>query len=1288
MLQRLGLRRVAYDWRGEHVASFAEEFALYRERGLELFAFWDEHPEAFRLFQEQDLHPQIWKIVPDAGGDSPEARVTAAADALEPLARRTAELGCRLGLYNHGGWGGEPRNLIAVCEELRARGHAHAGIVYNLHHAHAEFAEFASALSRMQPYLLCLNLNGMQTDGERTGEKILPIGAGENDRRWLRAIRDAGYAGPLGILGHTQDDVELRLRDNLDGLEWLLGDAAEPPPTYRTWTPPPSRALHTAADAAAEAAAGSPADPAPPSPYTPELAAALVERARLEGDADRGLLAFAGPRAACLACHRLGPRGGQAGPELTSLARQRSPEQIVESVLWPARSVEPQYNAWLVIDAEGRSHQGYAASRDEETLVLRDPARPDAEPQRFRRAELAWEEPVGTLMPDHLAAALGESQLLDVLRLLLSLGADDDLPEERRAMLLRHAAGHVHDAVDFPYEAGPLRPERHPGSTRPVNRTRVYDFYAKQADYFRRQATIPPIVAEFPGLDGKEFGHWGSQNEDVWRDDRWNATQLGSLQCGAFHGSDAGAVVPRAVCVRLPGEPTRAVSFDPDRLAFHAAWRDGFVKFSDKRRGFLDGLKQDGASLAPPAAERPAGPLNYRGFYRHGERVAFRYDAAGVPWLEEPVVDGEGLASVAAPLDEHPSRELAAGGPAQWPDEIVVPIALGSESPYAIDAIGLPVDNPWRALLFVSAHAFLPDGTAVVCTMQGDVWRVKDFRYPSTAARWKRIAAGLHQPLGVYADAEGLFVAGRDQITRLHDLNGDEEIDFYECFSRAYETSSHGHDYVCGLERDAAGAFYVASSNQGLVRISADGREAAVLATGFRNPDGLGLLPEGLATVPCSEGNWTPASMLCAVPLPPAGSPVPVPPPHYGFGGPRDGQPPALPLVYLPRGVDNSSGGQTTVASDRWGPLDGQLLHFSFGAGTYALVLRDEAGGTRQGAVVPLPGEFRSGAHRGRFHPGDGQLYVSGMQGWGSYAPEDGCLQRVRYTGERAQLPIGFHVHANGILLRFSEPLDSQAAASASHHFVQAWNYRYRQAYGSPEFSPSHGDLRGHDVLWIRSVHVPADGRSLFLELPELQPTNVVHLNVQTGPEERHDLFVTVHALDGPYTQLPDYRPRVKRVAAHPLLADLARQETPRPNPGATPLEGAREIVLETAANLSYATRTLRAAPGEALALTLVNPDTAPHNWALVRPGALQRVGELADRSIADPAAVLQHYVPATDDVLAYADVVQPGEKFTTYFRAPAEPGRYPYLCTFPGHWKLMQGELLVEERPLPEAGP
>ncbi|MEY4006930.1 MAG: hypothetical protein RLZZ221_3026 [Verrucomicrobiota bacterium] len=238
MVRSLGLTKVAYDWRAEHVADFEREILEYRRHGLEFFAFWNTHDEAFRLFAKYNLQPQIWQTAPSPEAATQEERVAAAAARLLPAVRRARELGSRFGLYNHGGWGGEPENLVAVCEHLRrVHGADHVGIVYNFHHGHAHADRLAAALAAMKPHLLCLNLNGMMRDGDRRGMKIFPLGQGELDAALLRVVAESGYRGPVGIIGHTQDDVELRLRDNLDGLDWLAaqieGRPAGPRPVAR-----------------------------------------------------------------------------------------------------------------------------------------------------------------------------------------------------------------------------------------------------------------------------------------------------------------------------------------------------------------------------------------------------------------------------------------------------------------------------------------------------------------------------------------------------------------------------------------------------------------------------------------------------------------------------------------------------------------------------------------------------------------------------------------------------------------------------------------------------------------------------------------------------------------------------------------------------------------------------------------------------------------------------------------------------------------------------------------------
>jgi azurin len=133
------------------------------------------------------------------------------------------------------------------------------------------------------------------------------------------------------------------------------------------------------------------------------------------------------------------------------------------------------------------------------------------------------------------------------------------------------------------------------------------------------------------------------------------------------------------------------------------------------------------------------------------------------------------------------------------------------------------------------------------------------------------------------------------------------------------------------------------------------------------------------------------------------------------------------------------------------------------------------------------------------------------------------------------------------------------------------------------------------------------------------------------------------------------------------------------PNPHTKRRKGGRQITIETASNLSFATRSFTVKPGEFIEFKLLNPDVVPHNWALLKPGTMERVGRLSNQLISDPEAAIQHYIPKTEDVLAYTNVVLPKDESIIYFTAPKETGSYPYLCTFPGHWLVMNGEMIVE---------
>jgi putative heme-binding domain-containing protein len=1272
MLQKLGFTHFAYDWRGEHIPTFDAEVEALKKHKVALDAFWVAPGELNReskiildLLKRHSVKAQLWVLLdfgPDkVQGAEQERRVESAVTKLEPLAIEADKIGCSLALYNHGGWFGEPENQIAIIERLKTRGVTNLGIVYNLHHGHDHLDRLPTLLATMLPYLKALNLNGMDSGGDRQGRKILPLGQGSRDLELLRMIAASGYRGPIGILGHTMDDAEERLKDNLDGLDWLVaqlaGDPAGQPPHPRTSVPPrPVEKPKTAAQDPAKSAVNSPAVP-----YDPALVKSLIDDARAHGDPLQGAQVFASAKAACLSCHKVGDQGSMIGPDLSATGTCLKPEDVVESLLWPRRQVKDAYAAFTIATSDGKIRQGYKVSETPAELVLREPG---SQTQfHVARGDIDELRPDGTLMPDGLTAAMSVAERRDLIRFLFDLGRAGSTA----ANSLRQ---HNHTLAEFRFDRAPVHPEQWPNWQQPVNRDRIYEFYAKEAAHFAKQPTAPALLPPFPGLDGGKEGHWGNQNEGTWADGRWNQTDLGTVLSGVFRG--AGATVPKGVCVRLGDRGELATCFNPETLCYEAVWSGGFVRFSATRHGLMDGLIMDGTPQARPAGTRPLEPFVYHGFYRLGKRVVFAYRVGDVELLDAPWVENGRFTREVAPADKHPLAVAKRGGPAQWPQVFTTKGTLGQTGswPYVVDTIKLPVKNPWNALLFFGDHDFFPDGTALLCTIQGDVWRVQGLDQSLGNVQWKRFASGLHQALGlVIADGKA-YVLGRDQITRLHDMNHDGEADFYECFSNVYPTSAGGHDFISGLQRDAAGRFYTASGPSGLLRIAADGRSSEVIATGFRNPDGLGLAPDGTLTVPNSEGEWVPTSMICEVR--PGG--------HYGYPGPKANRPPDLPLVYLPRGLDNSSGGQVTVPDDRFGPLKGQLIHFSYGTGTHFLILRDKVDGVSQGAAVPLPGDFLSGTHRGRFNPKDGQLYATGMTGWGTYTPADSCFQRVRYTGGPVQLPLAFHTHENGVLLTFSRALDRDVAEQAKHQFSQAWNYHYSASYGSAELSPRHAGQPGHDVLAIRSAHVLADGRTLFLEIPDLQPVNQLHLQISTGTGDPVDVFSTIHKLGAPFTGIPGYTPSPKTIAAHPILADMiALNHRPKPNPWLKKIAGARVISLEAGKNLTYSVRSFKVKAGEPIKLTFLNPDTVPHNWALIKPGALARVGDLVNKIIAEPDAASRHYIPRSDDVLFYTDIVVPQDQITISFRAPDVPGRYPYLCTFPGHWMVMNGEMIVE---------
>ena len=440
---------------------------------------------------------------------------------------------------------------------------------------------------------------------------------------------------------------------------------------------------------------------------------------------------------------------------------------------------------------------------------------------------------------------------------------------------------------------------------------------------------------------------------------------------------------------------------------------------------------------------------------------------------------------------------------------------LGNEDgAFAIDELTPPPDasNPWQTWMRFGGFDFFKDGRrAAICTWNGDVWIVSGVEGDLSQLVWKRIASGLFQPLGVKIVDETIYVTCRDQIARLRDLNGDGEIDFVENFNNDHQVTEHFHEFAMGLQTDRDGNFYYAKSARHalpavvahhgtLLKVTKDGSRTEILATGFRAANGVSVNDDGSFFVTDQEGHWTPKNRINLVR-------------SGGFYGNMFGYHDRTssadadmeqPLVWITNDMDRSPGELLWVTSDKWGPLKGSLLNLSYGTGRIFVVPHEKIGGQFQGGVVQLPiPDFPTGTMRGRFHPGNGDLYTCGLYAWAGNRQLDGGFFRVRATGKSAHLPTGLSARPEGMEIRFSDPVDPATANDPANYAVKVWSLKRSANYGS-----KHID---EHPLKVAGAILAADKKSVCLNIPGLQPTWSMEIKYELRGADGTGFTRTVH---------------------------------------------------------------------------------------------------------------------------------------------------------------------------------
>ncbi len=463
---------------------------------------------------------------------------------------------------------------------------------------------------------------------------------------------------------------------------------------------------------------------------------------------------------------------------------------------------------------------------------------------------------------------------------------------------------------------------------------------------------------------------------------------------------------------------------------------------------------------------------------------------------------------------------LTHGGPANWPQILETKVVTSfDKGPFAVDVLTAPESNPWLAQMRFSGLDFFADGSMAICTWDGDVWHV---RFADDGIlKWQRIASGLYQPLGLKIIREKVYLTCRDQLAILHDLNGDGETDFYQCFNNDHQVTEHFHEFAMGLQVDEAGNFYYAKSGRHalvavvpqhgtLLRVPPDGSRTDIIATGFRAANGVCLNPDGSFVVTDQEGFWNPKNRINWVTLNPSGKPN-----FYGnmFGyhDVTDESDSAMepPLCWITNAFDRSPAELLWVDSPRWKSLNGSLLNLSYGYGKVFSVLHEQVDGKRQGGMIELPiPAFPTGVMRGRFRPQDQQLYLCGMFAWAGNATSPGGLYRLRATDQPMTLPVALNIKESGLHLTFAEPI-APVSVKPENLSIKSWALKRTKKYGS--------DHLNEKMLKVSSAVVLEDGKTVRIAVDELMPTWCMEIKfafqTTTGKPAEGTIHNTIHSV-------------------------------------------------------------------------------------------------------------------------------------------------------------------------------
>ena len=635
---------------------------------------------------------------------------------------------------------------------------------------------------------------------------------------------------------------------------------------------------------------------------------------------------------------------------------------------------------------------------------------------------------------------------------------------------------------------------------------------------------------------------------------------------------------------------------------------------------------------------------------------------------------------------------------------LISTLGLAQEAEYyKISTIPIPED----VALEVGGLAFTDDNRLGVSTRHGEIWLIDNPQ--SSQPTFSRYASGLHEPLGLAYRNGAFYTTQRAELTKLTDTNSDGKADEYRTIY-TWPLSGNYHEYSYGPlflpDGDMLVTLNLSWIGEGaslakwrgwMLKISEEG-EMTPIATGLRSPAGFGFNVDGDVFYAENQGDWIASGRITHLePGDFAGNPAGLKwsdDPASPIKMKRDYFPDSvglmydfaknfanlkLPTVWFPHtimGISTSDIVADTTAG-AFGPFAGQLLVGDQGHSKIMRVFLEKVNGEYQGACFPFREGFASGLLRMRWGP-DNALYV-GMtsRGWASTGPDIYGLQRLSWTGKTPFEIKAMRAQSNGFELEFTQPVDEATAARPESYALTSFTYRYHRTYGSP--------IINQQPCTVQRVEVSPDRMKARLYMSGLRE-GYIHQLKADGVRNRSGQAL-LH--DAAYYTLNN-RPEGDTLEDHSDHQMIAEATTSSDNEvncergdGKRTLEMPDDwteadivITVGTKPGLQYDLKSFEVTEGERVQLTFNNNDDMLHNLVVVEPNTADKVGDLAmNMGLEGPQ---QGYVPQADEILFHTCIMQPESSETIYFTAPPA-GEYTYVCTFPGHSRVMRGKMIVK---------